>query len=75
VDPILKRPTFGRIILSGHHFLGDKTRKNLQFKKDLEIVIHEIIHVLGFSPVAISYWIDSATGETIGSDNLEKILK
>lgn len=56
IDPLLNRPTFASIILNASHFKTNKKKTHFQFFSDLNSLTHEIIHILGFSPAVMPYW-------------------
>ncbi|KAL4438918.1 hypothetical protein ABPG74_016638 [Tetrahymena malaccensis] len=74
IDPFLQRPTFGRILLNLSYF-QKINRTNLQFFRDLQSIMHETLHILGFSTASMNYWIDPETNEPYTFKNVHKILK
>ncbi len=72
-DETLKRPNFGRVRVNMASVGVDKS--DAGFEGDLNTVIHECLHIFGFSNSLYSKWIDPATGDYYGSENLPKIWK
>ncbi|EGR28964.1 leishmanolysin family protein, putative [Ichthyophthirius multifiliis] len=67
------RPSFGRIQINfGVFGLKDD---NESFENDLETIVHEILHVLGFSGFQMQLWIDPDTGKYYGQYGLPKITR
>ncbi|EGR33968.1 leishmanolysin family protein, putative [Ichthyophthirius multifiliis] len=73
VDPILKRPTFGRIQYN-IGILISQISSNEKFENRVETTIHEMLHVLGFSQFSMPYWIDPSTKSFYGQTFRDKIL-
>ncbi|EGR30319.1 leishmanolysin family protein, putative [Ichthyophthirius multifiliis] len=69
---IEKRPTFARIKynLAFINFQGDAQ----VFRSNLQTILHEFIHALGFAEGYIRYWIDPDTGNSYEKDT-NKIIK
>ena len=55
--------------------MGTNSFTNYKFKNYIDITIHETIHVLGFTSLAMQYWVDSATGNYYAATYKSKIMK
>jgi proprotein convertase subtilisin/kexin type 5 len=72
MDDTLKRVNFGRILIN----VGKTSRDepNSSFESDLLTVIHECLHIFGFSGNLYKNWVDPDTGNYYGT-NVNKIIK
>ncbi|EGR33994.1 leishmanolysin family protein, putative, partial [Ichthyophthirius multifiliis] len=71
-DQEIERPTFGRVNFNLRYM--DKLGKDHKsFENYLEITIHEILHVIGFSANLMYYWIDPETNEPYNTDYINKL--
>ncbi|EGR30810.1 leishmanolysin family protein, putative [Ichthyophthirius multifiliis] len=60
IDPIYRRPNFG-VIQYNIAIMKQQSMTNKIFKDRLEVTIHEILHILGFSQYGMGYWVDPQT--------------
>ncbi|EGR29768.1 leishmanolysin family protein, putative [Ichthyophthirius multifiliis] len=60
MDPALKRVNYGVIMVNLDKILQQNT--NPGFKSDLNVILHEMLHILGFSRGLYRYWINPQTG-------------
>ncbi|EGR33995.1 leishmanolysin family protein, putative [Ichthyophthirius multifiliis] len=67
----IPRPTFGRICFNLNYIKFEDNPKT--FNNNLDITIHEILHIIGFSGNAIKYWIDPKTNKPYNKRQLKKI--
>ncbi|KAL4500329.1 hypothetical protein ABPG72_003280 [Tetrahymena utriculariae] len=60
INPVNQRSTFGRISFNIGYLTNIKPNY-FKFQLDLQVLLHEIINVLGFSSDSMQYWIDPET--------------
>ncbi|EGR26904.1 leishmanolysin family protein, putative [Ichthyophthirius multifiliis] len=69
----LLRPSFGRIQFNLSQMSQQDDHES--FENDLEVTIHELLHILGFSGFQMQFWINPETGQYYGQYGLPKITK
>ncbi|EGR29081.1 leishmanolysin family protein, putative, partial [Ichthyophthirius multifiliis] len=72
LDNTLKRVNYGIIKVNMNR--ADQNQHNSGFKKDLNNLLHECFHILGFSSGLYEYWVNPLTGDYYGED-IKKYLK
>lgn len=70
----VNRPLFGGITFNTGVFEASEKHRHDQFEDNFETILHEIIHVLGFSDGMWEYFINPATGLAYGKDNKPVIV-
>lgn len=67
-------PRFGQVNFNvGATSYSSLTGTNSEFDRNLEITIHEVTHVLGFSGFAMEYWFQPGTTTFYGPGGLSSI--
>ncbi|KAL4454178.1 hypothetical protein ABPG74_012135 [Tetrahymena malaccensis] len=72
INPAYQRPTFGRVSFN-IGYLTNTNPNSFKFQLDLQVLLHEIIHVLGFSSDSMQYWIDPDTQKPYKLSGISKI--
>ncbi|EGR33805.1 leishmanolysin family protein, putative, partial [Ichthyophthirius multifiliis] len=63
----IARPIFGQVSFNIYNMF-EQDDNPVVFNNDLEITIHEIIHIVGFSANAMYYWMNPKTNKRYGKE-------
>jgi len=72
VDPITSRPIAGQLVISTLYIKPTESKAEREY--DTVTLIHEITHILGFSPSIYSRFIDPTTGAKLTNHILKKTV-